>query len=462
MSSSRISIQDVIWFLGKTVENIDVGVYIRETDSGKILFVNEALAKIHGYSREELLGKISWNIIDTKQLPKALESLKKNGSFQGEIKGFRKDRSEVFLYITVLDMSMINCTLGFVQDVTEKKKIQDKLIESEAKYRALVDTIREGLAIVDADENIAFANPALAMMLGYTKNELVGMNLSDLTDKENFEIIRNQTKRRKGGEVSQYQISLFTKEGEEKEFLISAAPLYDSNNSYVGSISLCVNLSLMCFTIRGLSNVPKFFLKALYDELDEQLLRAKGWLDILEAETTTTEAQERVTKVLNRLLRLDYFSKQSYELLKEYLEVEMPCIILDDFVSKLDKQVGPLATTKSCQLEVTNTIQKSISSRMRIPIILLQIVEHCLKQSFTRFPKKFKVTINLEPDDKLIIECFDNGMIPPEFYEMKNLPVENYYFIDVMTKKLKGEYTYTINKPEKGLNIRFLIPIQAS
>ncbi|MHA1331891.1 MAG: PAS domain S-box protein, partial [Candidatus Hodarchaeales archaeon] len=68
MSGSKICVEDVIWFLGKTVENISVGVYIRESDSGKILYTNEAFAKIHGYSREELLGKISWSIIDGEQL----------------------------------------------------------------------------------------------------------------------------------------------------------------------------------------------------------------------------------------------------------------------------------------------------------------------------------------------------------------------------------------------------------
>ncbi|MHA1215349.1 MAG: PAS domain-containing protein [Candidatus Hodarchaeales archaeon] len=461
MSGSKICVEDVIWFLGKTVENISVGVYIRESDSGKILYTNEAFAKIHGYSREELLGKISWSIIDGEQLPEALESLKKNGSFQGEIKGFRKDGRVVFLDLTVLDMSVINCVLGFVQDITEKKKMQNKLIESEAKYRALVDTIREGLAIVDAEENIAFVNPALAKMLGYTKNELVGMNLAELTNEENFKIIQSQTERRKGGEVSQYQISLFTKEGEEKVFLISAAPLYDSNKNYVGAISLCVNLSSMCFPIKGLSNVPKIFLKTLYDELDEQLLRAKGWLDILEAETGTTEAKERVKKVLNRLLRINYFSKQSFELLKEYFEVEMPLMTLNELVTKLEKQVGLIATANSCRLIVTNNIPRTSSSNLQVPLILLQIVEHCLKKSFTRFPKEFKVTFSLDPENKLVMECFDNGVIAPEFYEMSELPLESYYFIEVMMKKLNGEYTYSIDKPEKGLLIRFLIPLQA-
>jgi|GEM_PF-670750 len=67
-------------------------------------------------------------------------------------------------------------------DITEAKKIQNALVESEARYRQLVEVAQEGIWAVDNECITTFVNPRMAQMLGYTEDEMIGKNLADFLD----------------------------------------------------------------------------------------------------------------------------------------------------------------------------------------------------------------------------------------------------------------------------------------
>jgi PAS domain S-box-containing protein len=70
---------------------------------------------------------------------------------------------------------------GTVQDVTERRQIQDKLFQSERKYRTLYETTLDGIVSVDLNGRITECNDAYANMLGYSKDELRNMTYLQLT-----------------------------------------------------------------------------------------------------------------------------------------------------------------------------------------------------------------------------------------------------------------------------------------
>lgn len=85
---------------------------------------------------------------------------------------------------------------GTVQDVTERKQIQDKLFQSERKYRTLYETTLDGIVSFDMSGRITECNDAYANMLGYSKDELKTMTYRQLTPEKwrqmEEEIIREQ------------------------------------------------------------------------------------------------------------------------------------------------------------------------------------------------------------------------------------------------------------------------------
>jgi PAS domain S-box-containing protein len=73
--------------------------------------------------------------------------------------------------------------LGF--DITERKQTEEALRSSEEKYRTILENIEEGYYEVDIAGNFTFLNESMCRIYGYPKEELMGMNDRQYTDKEN-------------------------------------------------------------------------------------------------------------------------------------------------------------------------------------------------------------------------------------------------------------------------------------
>src|SRR5207245_1417877 len=90
-------------------------------------------------------------------------------------------------------------TVVTFRDVTERKRAEEALRQSEEQYRRIVETANEGIIIVDADDNIAFANQQMAEMLGYTVDEILGRPMDAFLDEEGRQIFEAAMERRRRG-----------------------------------------------------------------------------------------------------------------------------------------------------------------------------------------------------------------------------------------------------------------------
>ncbi|MFX1521788.1 MAG: PAS domain-containing protein, partial [Promethearchaeota archaeon] len=105
--------------------------------------------------------------------------------------------------------------MGTVLDITERKKLELQLIESEKRYRGLYESSIDGILSVDMDNRIIECNHAFAEMLGYTKDELSKLSTSDITPSNYHdmvaEIITGQVITR--GHSDEFETELLKKDG---------------------------------------------------------------------------------------------------------------------------------------------------------------------------------------------------------------------------------------------------------
>ena len=106
-----------------------------------------------------------------------------------------------------------------------KIKTESVLKKSEEKHRTLIETMEEGLIIVDEKENFTFSNPAACKIFGYPEKILTSMNVKDFVTKEEFQKILENTELRKKGKSSKYEMDIFTKNNQKKIITIAASPL---------------------------------------------------------------------------------------------------------------------------------------------------------------------------------------------------------------------------------------------
>ena len=186
------------------LENMDDAYY--EVDlKGNYAFFNEAMVLKTGYSREELTGMNYKQVLTPetqKQVKQVFSDVYKTGKpvriFEYDL--IRKDgakRNFEAWASPIFDKdNRITGFKGMANDVTNRKQAEDELKESrerlkrsEERYRVILDNMEEAYYEVDLHGNHTFYNESTLRNLGYTREEMLGMNYRQYVDEENAQKI---------------------------------------------------------------------------------------------------------------------------------------------------------------------------------------------------------------------------------------------------------------------------------
>ena len=118
-----------------------------------------------------------------------------------------------------------------------KHKMQQKLIESEAKFRTLVETTDEGICTFDTEDYFTFINEAGAKMFGGVISDFEDTNLSDYLNKYNLGKVRKHDKLRRKNKSSRYELEIIRKDGRKRFLNIIGSPRF-INDKFVGTFGI--------------------------------------------------------------------------------------------------------------------------------------------------------------------------------------------------------------------------------
>jgi len=200
-------------------ENSSDGIY-QVNLTGKIIYANEANAKMFGYTVEEFIGKNFSDLITKESLPQAEEEFKKNSSGKptsGEMQAIRKDGSIITINYTgtplmkggkVVGVTGVarditkeeemnralelarkeleqtnteleekqKAVLNVLEDIQEEKKSTEKIARDLKKFELAVENATDHIIITDPDAKIIYANRATQKLTGFSKEEILGQN----------------------------------------------------------------------------------------------------------------------------------------------------------------------------------------------------------------------------------------------------------------------------------------------
>jgi PAS domain S-box-containing protein len=124
-----------------------------------------------------------------------------------------------------------------------EQQYRQALQESQARYRTLTESATAGISIADRDGNLIFVNPALAKMLGYAQAELLGLNLSQLTNEHEFAIHQGLTLQREKGLAGTYETKMRRQDGGKLDVLVSASPILAQDGRFEGTLAILVDFT---------------------------------------------------------------------------------------------------------------------------------------------------------------------------------------------------------------------------
>lgn len=209
-------------------------IYLFDSKTLNFIYINNAALDNLGYSLEELKQMTPVDIKPEFTIEKfnmILEPLRKGTKKKivFETVHKRKDGSvyDVEIHLQLMKLQDEEFFAAFVLDITERKKMEEALKESEEKFRILAESTPIAIVMYQDDKWI-YANPTTEFITGYSKDELYTMNFWDFVHPEDKDIvIERGRKRQKGENVTQsYEFRIIDKNGVTKWVLLSGATVY--------------------------------------------------------------------------------------------------------------------------------------------------------------------------------------------------------------------------------------------
>jgi PAS domain S-box-containing protein len=123
------------------------------------------------------------------------------------------------------------------------RKAHKKMIESEKRYRHLVETMNDGLGLQDENGLITYVNDRFCQMLGYKFDDFIGRPVSDFLDDNNQKTLKNQISIRKKGKIEPYEIGWVCKDGGKIQTIMSPQSIFNQKGQYKGSFAVITDIS---------------------------------------------------------------------------------------------------------------------------------------------------------------------------------------------------------------------------
>lgn len=400
-----------------------------------IIQINDKALEFFGLKREDIVDKLYWDVfpvtLGTFIEDNFRKAVAQNITFSFEMHSMVKEAwIEMHLY-----PSLEGLTVRF-RDITERKRIEEALMESEEKYRNIVESANEGIWIVDGNRKTTYANCRMASMLGYTVEEMLIKPWQTFVYENDIESSELRIRNRKTGtgRRESYEHKLRQKDGTPVWVLIHASLLYDNGAKYLGSISLITDITDLKqkeldleeneIKLKELIATKDKFFNIIAHDLKNPFTSLIGSSELLveNIDQMQNEQIKTLAFILNEsskngygiLLNLLDWSRSQTGMLKVNPEKVNLHKLIDDQMLAL----AHISSNK--EIEVISVVNKDIqftSDKNILSTILRNLISNALKFSY----RKGSVTISASQNNSYyIISVRDNGIgISPE--KMENI-----------------------------------------
>jgi PAS domain S-box-containing protein len=396
------------------LETMEEGYY--EADlAGNVMFFNGAFATLFGYSPEEMLGRNyreGTDRITAKRVYDAFNDVYRTGlpvrAFDWEI--IRKDGTQRFVETSIsLIIGPEGDPVGFrgiMRDITDRKRADEALRESEERHRELLEKMLEGMVVEDRDGCFTFANPRALEMLGYAEEELIGEHWSILVPKTEKGRVVGELAKRPRGISSTYETVLRRKDGQLVPVIIHASPLFSSKEKFRGVLAVITDITERKRSeelLRQQREELSQFARAMAHDLRNGLHGIEGYAKLL----AKNYDKGYTEKIANYVSKMNALLSRSVELADAGLIIEKTdSINLTKLIRSVAEQVIPESISFSYE-----PLPTVVGDRVKVAQIFQNLFENAITHAQ---PKNIQIKLQDSAKGVEILVINDGKPIPPE------------------------------------------------
>lgn len=466
--------REKIDFLAEVLRTSPLSVITTDLN-GKIIYVNQAMEKLYGYKPEELIGKnpgmlnaepnmdeIQREIIDTTRQEKV---------WKGEL--LNKKENGVLFYVhasiyPVLDREgNFIAFVGFQEDITERKKTEEALQESEKQYRDLVNNALVGIYKTNLKGDILYVNEALSKMLEFGSPEDMmakGASARYKNPKDREVLIE---KLRKMNRVKSFEIELLTKTGKTKNVLLSATLEGDMLSGMIMDITmrkhLCEQVQVSQGHLQSLSrrlmevqeSERRFLASELHDQIGQNLTALSINLNIIRSQFL----EEVDKKIVDRLEDSLKLVEETIERMRNVMAGLRPPVLDDYGLAVALRWYTERFSERNAVVTIVQEKEFISCLPLTVETALFRIVQEVLT-NVSKHANAKHVIITLERIDgvvQLVVSDDGVGFDPSVPRKLEKQPGWGLITIEERAKAMGGN-VYVKSAPGKGTRIIVQVP----
>ena len=214
-------------------ENARVGLVMLDPDR-RYIYANAAYAELLALPSADVLGRQVAEVLQDQYRTQVEPHLDR--AFAGERVGYELQRPGVggtryyaVRYEPTWTNDAVSRVIVVISDTTDQKRADAAVHESDARYRTLFEQAPDGIVIADTASNYLDANAGACRMLGYTRDELIGMNAIDIVDRSEADHIASALGVLQSGQDYHRQWRFRRKDGSAFAADVSATTMPDGN-----------------------------------------------------------------------------------------------------------------------------------------------------------------------------------------------------------------------------------------
>ncbi|QOL49063.1 PAS domain S-box protein [Massilia litorea] len=219
-----------------------VAITVTRVADGGFLDVNDALLQMLGYERHEVIGHTSLSI-DFWLSPEERAAMVARIQARGSVRDFpMRARAkggrvlDLLISVNLVELEGEAHLFCFLTNVTERKRAEEALRESEEKFRSIVETTMDWIWSIDAQGRVLYANPAVTDILGFQPEELIGTTIVDCLHPDAQREVATELSRLAAGKGTWTNLVLRWrhKDGSDRYTQSSAVPMLSEDGKLLG------------------------------------------------------------------------------------------------------------------------------------------------------------------------------------------------------------------------------------
>jgi len=231
------------------MDNANDIIYTHDLE-GNFTSSNPAASRLYGYTAEEILHLNIAEIVDPEYLPVAQRKIREElGNSEQttpyELLTHTKDSKPVWVEVNTRLLRRGGRPVGvqgIARDITERKRAEQAVQRLMDFNESIIQNMAEAIVVTDSQGEIAFANPACAVLLGCTVEELVGLPWTRIVPQDLHGNVEAADERRARGETDHYELELMRQDGERVPVLVSGGPRFQAGE-YAGTLAVFTDIT---------------------------------------------------------------------------------------------------------------------------------------------------------------------------------------------------------------------------